>query len=286
MRFVLPAVGIGLGAVLSVVVLEHAGQRLPESSSERIARLIKELDANEFHKREQATDELLRLGDPVVGPLKHALTANPTPEMRSRIERVLADLAQERMSRALTLHLKADKDKIKFGEKLKLTTTIQNMLDDDLNVYLGYCHWGVYFECGKDLHMAAQAAANDVPPKQRRVGFCGNGMGPIFKTMPGHTKLEFTAALTLKTNEGNWVLNGGEHDYFYHVLSGPGQYRFRMVHQATPQNNIEKAFDWDPTPKNPQAPYWIGIVRSNDVIIEVLPPSEDGEALGDQDIDG
>ncbi len=54
-----------------------------------IAQLIRDLDNDSFDVREKATVTLEKLGKEVEEDVKRALAGNPTPEMKSRLERIL-----------------------------------------------------------------------------------------------------------------------------------------------------------------------------------------------------
>jgi HEAT repeat protein len=56
------------------------------------ARLIADLDDDDFNVREKATAELAKLGKSVEADLKKADGARPSPEARWRLERLLARL--------------------------------------------------------------------------------------------------------------------------------------------------------------------------------------------------
>jgi hypothetical protein len=58
----------------------------------RVARLIKDLDDDEFDKREKATEELKGLGRRAEAALREALKNSPSAEARARIEGLLARL--------------------------------------------------------------------------------------------------------------------------------------------------------------------------------------------------
>jgi RNA polymerase sigma factor (sigma-70 family) len=60
----------------------------------RVARLIGELDGDDFGRRTQATAELEALGEGAVGACRRALEGNPSPEMRRRLEALLDKEAQ------------------------------------------------------------------------------------------------------------------------------------------------------------------------------------------------
>jgi hypothetical protein len=58
----------------------------------RIADLIRDLDSDEFSKREQATEELGRLDGKAEGALRKALDGQPSIEARRRLERLIEKL--------------------------------------------------------------------------------------------------------------------------------------------------------------------------------------------------
>jgi hypothetical protein len=61
--------------------------------AERLSKLIAELDSEEFTVRDKAATELAKLGVLAETALKKALTANPSPEVRRRIESLLEPLS-------------------------------------------------------------------------------------------------------------------------------------------------------------------------------------------------
>jgi RNA polymerase sigma factor (sigma-70 family) len=65
---------------------------VPSAGAQRIARLIGELDSDEFQVRERASAELRDLGEAVVPALRKALASQPSLEVRLRIERLLRRL--------------------------------------------------------------------------------------------------------------------------------------------------------------------------------------------------
>ncbi len=60
--------------------------------AQRIARLLADLDDNEYAVREKASDELARLGDLALPALQKTLAAEPAPEVLYRVEILLAKL--------------------------------------------------------------------------------------------------------------------------------------------------------------------------------------------------
>jgi hypothetical protein len=64
-------------------------------AAEKLKGWIKDLDSDDFTKREQATAELAKLGDLAEPALKKALADRPPLEARKRIERLLDNLPTE-----------------------------------------------------------------------------------------------------------------------------------------------------------------------------------------------
>ena len=60
---------------------------------QRIARLLADLDDDEFTVRENASEELAKLGVSVLPALQKALAAEPSPEVRYRVETLLKKLS-------------------------------------------------------------------------------------------------------------------------------------------------------------------------------------------------
>jgi RNA polymerase sigma factor (sigma-70 family) len=62
----------------------------------RLANLVADLDAKEFSIREKAARELSQIGEQIEPDLRHVLDGKPTPEVRNRVEAVLANLQAAR----------------------------------------------------------------------------------------------------------------------------------------------------------------------------------------------
>lgn len=67
----------------------------------RLTRLLRDLDSGSFPVRQQATQELAKLGQAAVPALRNAQKGMRTPESRRRIESVLAAQPEARQDRAL-----------------------------------------------------------------------------------------------------------------------------------------------------------------------------------------
>ncbi len=78
-----------------VALLKDRLKELPRPDGKRIARLIKDLDSDNFEIREKASQELEGLGQLAEGPLRDALKASPSAEVRDRAERLLSRLKAE-----------------------------------------------------------------------------------------------------------------------------------------------------------------------------------------------
>lgn len=66
--------------------------RLTDEAQQQIARLIGELGADAWQTREKATEELRDFGFVAQAILREELKANPDPEVRRRLERILAGI--------------------------------------------------------------------------------------------------------------------------------------------------------------------------------------------------
>lgn len=75
-------------AVLLSLALPARSVPVP-TAKERIDRLIKDLDHDNFRVREEATRELLRIGLDAIPALKETLTRNPPEESAQRIRKLL-----------------------------------------------------------------------------------------------------------------------------------------------------------------------------------------------------
>jgi WD40 repeat protein len=64
----------------------------PRDQSERIARLIRDLDSGSFNKRERASAALMEMGEDTAAALRAALAGQPPEELRRRADALLARL--------------------------------------------------------------------------------------------------------------------------------------------------------------------------------------------------
>jgi hypothetical protein len=82
-----------LGAPSAKTVLLLKDRLRAGTAEGRIARLLVDLDADEFSTREKATTELAKLGKVAEPQLREALQGQPSPEVRRRVEKLLEQLA-------------------------------------------------------------------------------------------------------------------------------------------------------------------------------------------------
>jgi WD40 repeat protein len=73
----------------AVRLLRDRVRPMAEPDAGQLARLLVELDSEEFAVRDQATDRLAELGELATPALREALAAGPAPEARRRIGRLL-----------------------------------------------------------------------------------------------------------------------------------------------------------------------------------------------------
>jgi RNA polymerase sigma factor (sigma-70 family) len=79
----------------AVTVLEKRLRPVPRPEAATVARLITDLNSDEFDVRQKANEELGKLGEAAVVPLRRALADKPTLEVRRRIQQLI-DQAQSR----------------------------------------------------------------------------------------------------------------------------------------------------------------------------------------------
>jgi RNA polymerase sigma factor (sigma-70 family) len=82
----------------SGAAVEFLGTKMepvPAPEERRLAKLIADLDSDQFDVRGRATQELERLGEQAVGACRKALAGRPSPEMRRRLEALLDRQAAE-----------------------------------------------------------------------------------------------------------------------------------------------------------------------------------------------
>jgi RNA polymerase sigma factor (sigma-70 family) len=80
----------------TAALLRERMQRVASVDERRIARLVADLDNDQFETREEATKRLHELGELAEPLLRKALAEKPSPELRRRVENLLAQLDPSR----------------------------------------------------------------------------------------------------------------------------------------------------------------------------------------------
>jgi WD40 repeat protein len=91
----------------SVPFLRRKLSPVPEVDPKRLARLIADLDAEEFARREKAMRELRGLGEVAVPALRRALDGTPSFELRQRARRLLAPFEESSLPPSTVQALRA-----------------------------------------------------------------------------------------------------------------------------------------------------------------------------------
>ena len=94
---------VPVGTPLVVIGDGELPEAPPSPPAERVKALIAELANPHFAKRNAAERELSAVGDVIAGELRDALTQNPPPETRKRLEAILAVMADSTPAQADTL---------------------------------------------------------------------------------------------------------------------------------------------------------------------------------------
>jgi len=89
------AIGAPATAKPAVLFLRERLRPVPALDTQRLGRLIADLDSDQFVVREQATASLLQFGRPVLASLRKALEAPPSLEVRRRLEQLVKQLQEQ-----------------------------------------------------------------------------------------------------------------------------------------------------------------------------------------------
>lgn len=84
---------------LALSVAALAQEAPPAATPEEIARLIKQLDADDFEARERATEALIKVGEQAEETLQQVAAEGKSTEVQQRAERALAAINRERLQR-------------------------------------------------------------------------------------------------------------------------------------------------------------------------------------------
>lgn len=84
--------------VLSIIIIGLIGLSIglicaeEKLSPEQTKKLIEQLAADDFQKREDATVQLMKIGEPVMETLRNALKESKDPEVRLRLNQIITDI--------------------------------------------------------------------------------------------------------------------------------------------------------------------------------------------------
>jgi hypothetical protein len=78
--------------------IPYLKERLATAKPPDLARLVADLDNDQFAIREAASGELARLGESAAAALRAALNGSPSAELRRRVEMLLAKLKPDELS--------------------------------------------------------------------------------------------------------------------------------------------------------------------------------------------
>jgi hypothetical protein len=277
-RYRTTALAAGLFALALPLLAAQPPAPADPAPQARIAKLLADLDSPKFPLRERATRELLALEQAAFEPLKKAMAAPPSAEFEHRARAILQTLViyepGGEVVNGLKLRLTADRTMVKIGERVMLTTMLANMTDRPMNIQYGYSTCGNYFACGSTLRQPLRlfGAEWEASP-QWKVGFCGTGAGPLFVTVAPRSMFVYqTPAAALIQKDGKTVLALGQSGYMALDTWG-GTHRLRMELTLTPEHARDRGFRNGSgiRPANEQAPFWSGIVRSNEIMLTVVP---------------
>src|SRR3990170_4822039 len=81
-----------LAVVLSVLVPSSASYSDDKDQKERIAKLVKDLDDNNQKVRINATEELIKIGEPALEEVRKALIKPPSNEVRIRATHIVSEI--------------------------------------------------------------------------------------------------------------------------------------------------------------------------------------------------
>jgi hypothetical protein len=73
----------------AIALLRKHLSALPRPDTSRVARLLTELDSDDFMVRQRAAEEVGKFGDSIVTQLRRALEAKPPLETRRRVQQLL-----------------------------------------------------------------------------------------------------------------------------------------------------------------------------------------------------
>ncbi len=229
-----------------------------------VALMIRRLGDADPAKADAAMVALIRGGAPSLPVLRAVLAQSRDPGVRARAERALPICeVTAPAENGLKTGLTADRTTLALGETVTLTTTLCNVGDRPIAIYLGMSYSGNVLENG----LAVQALAPDgaaEPARMAPVGFCGTGAKPIVVPLQPYTSQRFTLTATLrpKGDPDDMVSHDGPHLRLGHFVFLPvardARIRLQLRHAVVPKDMVDIG-------KPDVPPDWQGTIQSNAV---------------------
>jgi hypothetical protein len=256
----------------------------------RTARLTDEMDSDDFIARERATDELYRIGKPAVEPLRARLAGRTSVEFRARAERFLR-LHEGVVENGLSFFLSTDRTVLPQNEEIVVTLRVGNCTKEAINFFHGLDWDGNYFSDLSTLRRVGPGPGDCLIAPRRSAILCGDLRGARFIPIQPRQTIEFAARARLQRHvargrEG-WFLAAG---YYEFPIRAAGVHRFCVEHVVTRdlqvreyagelrdmewrRRNTVRHDDVPPIGADGALPFWIGNIRSNQVVIEFQAPT-------------
>lgn len=279
-----------------------------ESQDARIARLLRDLDDASFLVRQNAERQLAEIGEPAVKPLKLKLADKPALEVAVRVQRLLQTLAiydgGGPAVRGLKIRLDADKNEIRVGQEITLTTTLRNLTSAEMIVDLGdtpisghpFLEGRGFRQVGAETATNFQTAKPNTPRNYADI----EELGHCLTTVPSKSSRIFVLVGECVEEKGvgsGWHLkpkNLNPQDRCLVQASASGTFHFRIEHRVSEADCKDWEFQQKPRiaryrsfrelqllfndlepvadgfPGNLGASYWSGAVQSNQLDIKLM----------------
>lgn len=239
-----------------------------------VERTIARLAAADPKVADAAMIALIR-GDRASTPLLRAvLVKKPPAEVAERAERALRICEIDApIENGVKVGLRVDQKRVLPGDPIRFTSTLCNLTDAPVAVFLGMSYSGNVLENGSAL--AQQVAADTegaieglIQARLGAVGFCGTGARPLVVLVKPWATHEFVMSLEYRTEaKANDACQcDGTHlagDWFFLPLATEDRrLRLQLRHEVVAKQAVGMA---EPEHKA----NWDGVLRSNVVEVEL-----------------
>lgn len=269
---------LSVGPILVAFALAPLFAQQKELDPKLVQLTVARLGSEVTKAADETMIALIR-GDRASVPLLRAvLAAEPNAAAARRARQALRICEIDApIEKGLKVGLAADVETVKPGDAIRLTTTLCNVSDEPIALYLGMSYSGNVLENGASLARqetpAEKVESTWLQARFGAVGFCGTGAEPIVVRLEPWTTREFATKLEFRTEKK--PVDVCDHDgphlaaSFVYLPLDPKQ---RTVALQTRLEVDAKEADRLGEPK--QKANWSGSVRSN--VLEVAI----GEAKG------